>query len=337
MSLPDQVEAFLLGTAIGDAFGAGVEFQDRDWIRKHVDFSALINVRDQIQVSAEERYLFTENYSAWDYTDDTEMTIGVMKALSDPDTWTEELLVQYWKTEYEQGIAQKGYGRNGHGSIGWYFRGEQSLEAIRTFQRERENPGNAPAMRAAPLAWAEESLINTYATLNATATHPNIQAILASQCVARAAFHMMVLRAEAQEVISYCRKSVNLNERYSVYLEAVDNLPGYEDLGEAEFKVLCGPQPIVAPHFLPGINGVPSDAFYTTGCVLYVLKHSNTAMEALRQSIYLGGDVDSVASLTTGILGARCGLESLPAYMLEKVEGVAYLKRLAAEFVKQKS
>ena len=36
-------EALFLGYAIGDAFGAGVEFQDRNWIRRHVDFTRFVN------------------------------------------------------------------------------------------------------------------------------------------------------------------------------------------------------------------------------------------------------------------------------------------------------
>ena len=72
----------LLGTAIGDAFGAGVEFQDRDWIRKHVDFTRFVNARGQIKVQESQAEQFTKNYQAWDYTDDTEMTIGVLKALA---------------------------------------------------------------------------------------------------------------------------------------------------------------------------------------------------------------------------------------------------------------
>lgn len=98
--------------------------------------------------------------------------------------------------------------------------------------------------------------------------------------------------------------------------------------------LLCGRQPIVPLYFLRGINGVPSDAFYTTGCVLYILKHSKDAMEALRYAIHLGGDVDSAASLATGIIAARYGLDSLPSYMVEKVEGVAYFKTLAAAFAR---
>lgn len=41
-------KALFLGYAIGDAFGAGVEFQDRQWIRQNVDFTKLVNARDTI-------------------------------------------------------------------------------------------------------------------------------------------------------------------------------------------------------------------------------------------------------------------------------------------------
>lgn len=88
----EQVSRFLLGTAIGDAFGAGVEFQDRNWIRAEVDFTTFVNARGQIQVAEDQKALFTQNYTPWDYTDDTEMTIGLMKALADPEAFGEDLL-----------------------------------------------------------------------------------------------------------------------------------------------------------------------------------------------------------------------------------------------------
>lgn len=332
-----QVRHFILGTAIGDAYGAGVEFQDRNWIRTHVDFTTFVNARAQIKAQSDQKGLFTQNYTPWDYTDDTEMTIGLMKALTDPASFTEDLLIQYWKAEYEQGIREKGYGRNGHGSMGWFFRGERDMESIRSFQRDRGNPGNAPVMRAAPLAWVDEHLLNSFAEINANATHPNPRAVQASQCIARAAHFMMGLKGEAAELIAYCRSSVNLDEGFRRYLEAIDDLSTYNELTEAEFAVLCGPQPIVEPYFLPGILGVPSDAFYTTGCVLYVLKQCQDAMDALRMSIYLGGDVDSVAALTTGIVAGRSGLESIPSYMLERVEGYDYLLGVATSFVEDLS
>lgn len=328
----EQISHFLLGTAIGDAFGAGVEFQDRNWIRAEVDFTTFVNVRGKIQVAADQKALFTHNYTPWDYTDDTEMTIGLMKALCDSAPLSEDLLVHHWKAEYERGVKEKGFGRNGHGSMGWYYRGEQDLETIRSFQRDRANPGNAPVMRAAPLAWVDKNMINRLAEINALATHPNPTAVQASQCLAQAAYYMMVQKGEAKELIAHCVASIPLDEAFLHYFEAIDALPIYASLSKHDFVVLCGPQPIVEPYFLPGILGVPSDAFYTIGCVLYVLKHSADAMDALRMSVYLGGDVDSVASLTTGIMAARTGLNSLPAFMLAGIEAYEYLVEVAADF-----
>ena len=43
-----DIENFLIAFAIGDAFGAGVEFQDRNWIRENVDFTQPTNARNQI-------------------------------------------------------------------------------------------------------------------------------------------------------------------------------------------------------------------------------------------------------------------------------------------------
>ena len=330
-----NIENLLLGIAIGDAFGAGVEFQDRDWIRANVDFTKFINARSEIKIAKEKKILFTENYQVWDYTDDTEMTIGVIKALLENNTFTEKFLVEKWKEEYDKGISEKGFGRNGHGSMRWFYSHEKSIEEIKAFQSKRKNPGNAPAMRAVPIGLIDEKSINKYAAINANATHPNINAIISSQCIARAAEFILVKKKDSKDVISYCMETVELNEEYKSYLSAVDQLGNYDELSEKGFKILCGSQPVEVPYFLAGIKGVPSDSKYTTGSVLFILKNSKTAMDALRQSIYLGGDVDSLASICTGIMGGRFGLESLPKFMLENVEGAAYLKTIAKAFQKK--
>jgi ADP-ribosylglycohydrolase len=322
MPNPKQFHNLLIGVSVGDAFGAGVEFQDRDWIRRNVDFTRFVNARHKIQIDEERKSLFTQDYHEWDYTDDTEMTVGLVKAMLADEPFTESLLVKKWQEEFMAGKKAKGYGRNGHGSMGWYFRGEKTMEEIRDFQRGRPNPGNAPAMRAVPLGLLPEELINEYAAINARATHPNELAIISSQLVARAAQYLLVQGGDPEGLIAYCCKTVPLNEEYEIYLQALEMLPAYEHLSELDFAVLCGPQPIVPPYFLPGIKGVPSDSKFTAGCTLYILKHSNTAMEALRKSILLGGDVDSVASITTGIMAGAKGLASIPNFMLEHTEKI---------------
>lgn len=327
-----QFTNLLLGLAIGDAYGAGVEFQDRDWIRANVDFTKFVNARSRIPVPEEQLERFTKNYCAWDYTDDTEMTVGLINALVSDEKFDEDLLVREWKAEYDRGAKTKGFGRNGHGSMAWYYSGELTIEAVRDFQRERPNPGNAPAMRAVPLGLLPEVLINEYATINANATHPNVAAVLSSRCIARAAHFLIIRDGDPNHLIDYCLATIEPDSTYRDYLMAVDQLPDFPSLSDNDFAILCGPQPIVPPYFLPGIKGLPSDSMYTAGSVLYILKHNATAFEALRQSILLGGDVDSVASITVGIVASKSGLDSLPSFMLEEVEGIEYLREVALRF-----
>ncbi len=327
-----SIEDLLIGTAIGDAFGAGVEFQDRDWILKNVDFTQFVNARSKIKVSADKIDVFTENYTPWDYTDDTEMTLGVINALISNKGFTEDLLVLMWKQEYQRGIELKGFGRNGHGSMRWYYSKEKSIEEIRNFQRNRKNPGNAPAMRAVPLGLINEKLINQYSEINANATHPNKIAILSSQCISHAANYLLIKNKDPNEIINYCMKTVNLNSEYINYLKKVNLITLEKPLTEKDYSTLCGSQPIKSPYFLPGIKGVPSDSKFTTGCVLYILKKSKTPFEALKLSIQLGGDVDSIASITTGILAGKMGLKSIPKFMIDSVEGIEYLKEIAKKF-----
>ena len=62
--------------------------------------------------------------------------------------------------------------------------------------------------------------------------------------------------------------------------------------------------------------------------VVYVLKHSNSGFEALQNSIRMGGDVDSLASVCTGIAGGKYGLDSLPEFLLEQTEGFSRIEML---------
>ena len=102
----------VLGVALGDAYGVGIEFQDRDWILHNVDFTKYVNKREGKQGI---------NYESGFYSDDAEHTIGLMKALMSREPYSEELLLRYWKNEYDSDKLEKGFGRQGHGGIkDWY-------------------------------------------------------------------------------------------------------------------------------------------------------------------------------------------------------------------------
>jgi len=313
-----KIEEMLLGTAIGDAFGVGLEFQDRDWIKKNVDFSSFVNRRDKN---------YAHGYESGYYSDDTEHTIGLVEALLDPRPFSEELLLEKWKEEYEHDKKRKGFPRQGHGSIQDWYEERKTIAEVRAGQQNRSDPGNAPAMRAVPLGLLPSNLINNYAIINASATHPHPQAEAASILVARASEYMIAKEGNRNFIFDYCTQFISHPETLQ-YLEEIMNLPELDKLTKAGFEKLCGPQPI--PHFITRkVKGLPGTSMRTAGAALYTIKHSSNTFSALKNAIYLGGDVDSIAAVCTGILAGRYGLESLPQFMIKKVEGRERLHHLS--------
>ena len=315
-----NVKDTLIGIAIGDAFGVGIEFQDRRWIREHVDFTKFLNPRTS-------RY--GENYESGFYSDDTEHSIGVLKALMDPRKFSIDLLLNLWKSEYEVDRKEKGFPRRGHGSIKDWYEGFKTIEAVRDLQRARDDPGNAPPMRAVPLGFADPKKINEYAIINADTTHPHPKARAASILVARAAEYMIVRHGEQAGVIEYCKTFIDEKDTIRL-LEEANHLDIPERLDEKDYEVLCGPQPIQDLGI--ELYGLPCASMRTAISSLYIIKHSQNAFTGLKQAIHLGGDVDSAAAICTGVLAGRFGLSSLPSFLLEQTEGIAKLEQLASEF-----
>jgi ADP-ribosylglycohydrolase len=313
----------LKGIAIGDAFGAGIEFQDRRWIIENVDFTRYMSARIGI---------YAENYEPGFYTDDTEHSIGVLKALMHKEIFSEELLLRLWKEEYENDKKAKGFPRQGHGSIKQWYEGNISIESLRESQRKREYPGNAPAMRGIPIGFAPHDKINPYAFINANATHPHPKAQAASILIARAAEYMIVKEGKQDEVIPYCSFFIEDKETIRL-LNKIQRLPCRNRLNEKDLELLCGPQPI--PYYTEKgkeLYGMPCDAMRTAAAALYIIKNVKDPFEGLKRAIRLGGDVDSVAAITTGILAGRYGLDSIPKNIIQKTEGLEKLEALGELF-----
>ena len=71
----------------------------------------------------------------------------------------------------------------------------------------------------------------------------------------------------------------------------------------------------------------------TAGTVLYIVKHAKNANDALRLSIDMGGDIDSLAAIAVGLVGGRVGLGSLPPFLLEGLEDRERIRALARGFL----
>ncbi|HEY5234645.1 MAG TPA: ADP-ribosylglycohydrolase family protein [Rhabdochlamydiaceae bacterium] len=319
------VESAVLGIAIGDAFGSGIEGQSRDWIAENVDFTKYVSVR-----SGE----YLNGYKLGDYSDDTSDTIAMMNALMDPEVpFSEKSLYDQIKVQYDHSKKSRGgIPRSGFGSIAWVFRNEMTIEKLKEFQREKKYPGNAPAMRAVAIGLLKnENLINEYAIINADVTHPNPKARAASIIVARAARYMLVERGSQSGLIEYCKKHIkDIDEETYEYLGKIDQLG--PKLSEEDYKFLVCPAPFDSFMTKEPIMGLNSDSMRTAGTMLYIVKHSQSSFEALKRSILTGGDVDSLAAIVMGVVGGRLGLSDLPQFLFDGLEDREEIKTLARRF-----
>ena len=71
--------------------------------------------------------------------------------------------------------------------------------------------------------------------------------------------------------------------------------------------------------------------------MLYILRFHRGPRDALLTSLYIGGDVDSIAALCLAIVGGSEGLRlgqrsGLPWFLLEELEGVEYLVSVSLRF-----
>jgi len=344
----------LIGDAIGDAFGAIIEMQDAYWIRQYVTF-------DTWPKNPMRRSEWNTNTARGMYTDDCELTVGLLNGLLQHGLQLrEDEMLQAWQAEWD--LAKKrprpappGAERHGHGSIKTYFRGFREIDEVRRLQASKEDPGNAPPMRALPLAYVEDAKIREQlCILNANATHPHPRARAASFLIAEGA-KWLIGGGEQKAVLSRSlqrlKSSKASDAATEAHLKKLDELEDYhawgdrfKDLPPATHELLCGPQPCPPADGIGAgedgsskMHGLWSDAMRTSALVLYLLKHHQGPLDILRASVDIGGDVDSIAALCLGVVGGSSGLGfgepgGLPWFLLEEVEGVEYLHARGKRF-----
>ena len=296
------VTQLLIGDAIGDAFGFGVEMQDAYWLRQKV--TRLTSWPENPAKPEEHRF----NSIRGMYSDDCEMTVGLMKAfLEHGMNVTEEAMLTAWRVEWELAKrrplpAVPGAERSGHGSVKHFFRGRTTLEKLRESQASRVDPGNAPPMRALPLAFVDPERCQQLCLANADSTHPHPKARAASYVIAQAARWLIVERGKKSRVVEVALErlqSSDLNHAETAWLlQRIGELPDYHSFGqrlrrmpEDVHALLCGQQPHPDLEHVPGgqdgtsaVHGLGSDAMRTAGVVLYILRFHRGPRDALLTS-----------------------------------------------------
>jgi len=153
----------LIELAIGDAYGAGFEYNSEEAIKKYN------NLKGYIQ---HPRHLGTKPGM---YTDDTQMSIAIAEVIVSRDKWTSEVLAESFVRCFKRD-QRKGYAGGFYQSLREIKDGKEFLEKIRPYSDK-----SGAAMRAGPIGiFKTIDEVIEKSTMQAKITHNTPDGIKAS-------------------------------------------------------------------------------------------------------------------------------------------------------------
>ncbi len=315
----DLIRGCLLGLAIGDAYGAPLEFLRRSAILERFGPDGPHDLEPW------------GAHPGGSYTDDTQMSMATARGLLDwraASGWAPGASVDQ---EALQAAIRLRYAE-WYRSHEWEGRGPGTacLTALGSGMPV-DSKGCGGVMRVAPLGCAGLGGAAFEAGARAAAlTHRHHTSDAASGFQARLV-DWLVGGEELRVAVAATRATLVVREKPRGVLDAVDaavalagdaSVESYEALGRIGHVGVETPD----EH---GKGWVAEEAL---GIGLFcALRFSGDFAAALRAAAVISGDSDSTASIAGAILGAAGGVEAIPAAWRDKVEGRDELLRLADE------
>lgn len=286
--LHDRAAGCILGLALGDALGAAREGSEPGPFR-------------------------WEGEVPLHYTDDTEMTIGVVEALLENPSIDQDYLVQRFASNY---TSWRGYGPRTRMALSLVKKGRPWRETATA----NESLGNGAAMRAAPvgpIVARDESAIRSLSERQAEVTHTHPQGKEGAVVVAFAT------AAAFRDPPIYGNQ---LLERLVAFTT--------DAAFRAKFEraLACLSRPHDRERVVREL-GNRVEAVESAPTAIYLFsRFSNDYEAAVAAAIELGGDTDTIAAMTGAMVGARVGASSLPASAMERLEDRYWLEALAMRY-----
>lgn len=288
----------LVGTAVGDAVGAGFEG------RRVAEDEAIEWAADRREILA--------------YTDDTHMMIGMAEALVQKEGFDGEHMARVFIRNYET-EPWRGYGP-GPPNVFRMIRAGEAWDKASEKLYHGGSYGNGSAMRIAPLAVFyrnDLTMLKEVAYRSSQITHSHVLgkegAALQAYAVALASGSEPGKAFDSQEFLSRLGELIQ-HETYRKKLESATRLLGAADKSKVVAEL---------GNSVEAFNSVPT-AIYS------FLHHPDSFKEAILFAISLGGDTDTIAAMTGAIAGAYLGADGVPNKWRMKLENREYIEELAA-------
>ncbi len=277
----------LLELAIGDAYGASYEFFSKN--------------REDFQKLDFTKYIENPNgdfstVSPGNYTDDTQMSIAIAELLLCGKGYNKENLAESFVRCYKRDPIP-GYAGGFQKFLDFIGSGEEFLEKIKPYSER-----NGAAMRSLPLGFVKDpQKVIDYAKINASLTHDTPKGIASSVAIALMA-HYNIYNKGLDDLNSHLFSEIkNIDVESFDYFKKVKNMRGLDS------KLLFGEK--------DELKGVPCDGMRTVGAVMHILSNYSNAKDVLLESVKLGGDTDSTASIALGLFSINNKIDDLPEFL----------------------
>ncbi|MFO0612304.1 MAG: ADP-ribosylglycohydrolase family protein [Polyangiaceae bacterium] len=330
MDLTERTRGSILGLAIGDALGHPTEFlASVDAIRSKY---GPLGVVDFVPLGAHPRGTFT---------DDTQMTIAVARALVRAGHRDLDALMTLMGEEF---VAWARAPENNRAPGGTCLAGCREL-AHRVPWRTagvRNSKGCGAAMRAAPIGLYHHDDVDALvrvAAAQSSLTHRHPTATASSVAAAAAVAHVIrtgaidgmlaFTRACVERLTPALLRDVGADEAASDALgasEMLEHLDRTEEVLDRDTDDVCR---------LLGGAWVGEEAVATA--LWCVLKANGDFREAVIRGANSSGDSDSIACIAGSIAGALVGARALPEAWVTGVEKAELLRRLADALVRARA
>ncbi|QIS14347.1 ADP-ribosylglycohydrolase family protein [Nocardia arthritidis] len=159
----------LVELAVGDAYGAGFEYADPEFVARHNNLTHYVQHPTHLTVLP------------GSYTDDTQMTLAVAELLASGEPWTEERLADHFVRVYHRD-RRDGYASGFQRFLDTVHSGAEFLRRIRP-----DSDKSGAAMRSAPIGLLPTVAdVLHHARVQARITHDTPDGIAAAQAAALA-------------------------------------------------------------------------------------------------------------------------------------------------------
>ncbi|MBD3197910.1 MAG: hypothetical protein GF317_22855 [Candidatus Lokiarchaeota archaeon] len=299
----DKFKGTLLSVALGDTLGRPFEGKLMDEIHQKFD-----NIEDYIKLN---KKLFKG------YTDDTQLTLHLLKSLLQGKGFNIEYLISEFAKWIDDPPINPGYG---------------SLTAIKKLKYNipwqkaaTTSGGNGTAMRVSPLGLLYSMDLNTLidtARKSSIITHSNPAATSAAIIIARAVAFLVnkttKIKFSINEFIDKLILSISHIEP-TIREEFVENLEKLKHITNIPIKsglIKFSQIGVKPPYFLEQYLGkafIHPYAMSTTICSLFIfLKNLQSYKGCIFSLVTAGGDTDTAGAIGGSLAGAYYGFSHIP-------------------------